>query len=140
MLRRLGTGWAIYAEAQRIESNSYPNSHWPDPVSRLIDEERKLRFESEKHFESAYFLTLVYLPPTETANKISAAFVESKSNTSINYQQILESFETESHRIEKLLTGVFPEVRRLTDSNLYLLIQQSQKNATLCTLQRFRSI
>ncbi len=40
-LRRLGSGWAIFVEAQRAPANHYPQSEFPDPVSRLVDEERR---------------------------------------------------------------------------------------------------
>ena len=32
-LRRLGSGWAVFVEAQRNPANSYPQSSFPDPVS-----------------------------------------------------------------------------------------------------------
>src|ERR1700750_2482970 len=38
-LRRLGSGWAIFVEAQRLPANSYPNSHFADPASTLVDAE-----------------------------------------------------------------------------------------------------
>src|SRR5215469_862852 len=67
-LRRLGSGWAIFIEAQRQKANDYPISRFPDPVSRLVDAERRALFEEEgAHFESRYFLTLLWLPPAEDA-------------------------------------------------------------------------
>ena len=62
VLRRLSGGWAIYVEATRRESQNYPLCTWPDSITRLIDEERKILFESEKHYESVYYLTLIFLP------------------------------------------------------------------------------
>jgi type IV secretory pathway VirB4 component len=35
-LRRLGTGWAIFIEAQRQPAHSYPLSDFPEPTSRLL--------------------------------------------------------------------------------------------------------
>jgi type IV secretion system protein VirB4 len=59
-LRRLGSGWAIFVEAQRVAANRYPQCEFPDPVSRLVDEERLAQFEEEgTHFEYRYFLTFV---------------------------------------------------------------------------------
>jgi len=40
-LRRLGSGWAIFVEAQRDAANRYPESRFPDAVSALVDAERK---------------------------------------------------------------------------------------------------
>src|SRR6202022_5345 len=31
-LRRLGSGWAIFVEAQRNPANRYPDNYFPDPV------------------------------------------------------------------------------------------------------------
>src|SRR5256885_4759235 len=31
--RRLGSGWAIFVEAQRSEAATYPDSRFPDPAS-----------------------------------------------------------------------------------------------------------
>src|SRR5215813_3500335 len=33
-LRRLGSAWAIFVEAQRLPANYYPPSHFPDEASR----------------------------------------------------------------------------------------------------------
>jgi type IV secretion system protein VirB4 len=53
-LKRLGEGWAIFVEAARSAAPGYPESHFPDPVSWLIDEERRHAFHEEgAHFESA---------------------------------------------------------------------------------------
>src|ERR1700721_1589435 len=40
-LRRLGSGWAIFVEAQRLPGNLYPESAFPDAASKLVDEERR---------------------------------------------------------------------------------------------------
>ena len=63
VFKRLGSGWAFFAEAQRELSRVYPRAEFPDLLSLLIDEERRSSFEDNDHFESSYYLTLVYLPP-----------------------------------------------------------------------------
>ena len=44
-VRRLGSGWSIFVEAQRSEAATYPDSTFPDPASALVDAERKAGFE-----------------------------------------------------------------------------------------------
>ena len=46
-LRRLGSGWAVCVEAQRVPATSYPVSDFPDPVSELVDVERREQFREE---------------------------------------------------------------------------------------------
>jgi type IV secretion system protein VirB4 len=68
LLRRLGSGWAIFVEAQRIPASDYPESRFPDAVSALVDAERRAQFhEAGVHFESAYYLTLLWMPPQQDA-------------------------------------------------------------------------
>ena len=67
-VRRLGSGWSIFVEAQRSEAATYPDSTFPDPASALVDAERKAGFEEAgTHFVSGYFLTFLWLPPAEEA-------------------------------------------------------------------------
>src|SRR5881392_3073091 len=40
-LRRLGSGWAIFVEAQRHGAATYPASMFADSASALVDAERK---------------------------------------------------------------------------------------------------
>lgn len=64
---RLGSGWMIQCDAIRSYAPGYPQpGEFPDPVTRVIDDERRQQFMDEgAHFESEYFLTLTYLPPLE---------------------------------------------------------------------------
>ena len=65
-LKRLGSGWAMFVEAHRTPCGSYPCSSFPEPLSWLIDAERRAAFENDgAHYESHYTLTLLFLPPDE---------------------------------------------------------------------------
>ncbi|OFA06694.1 hypothetical protein [Duganella sp. HH101] len=63
----LGSGWMIHVDAVRRDAPGYANaelSHFPDPVSAAIDEERRRLFEKLGTMYEGYFvLTLTYLPP-----------------------------------------------------------------------------
>jgi len=73
-LSRLGNGWATWVEAVRLPSSDYPPreaSHFPDPVSRLVDEERRRQFMREGvHYESEYVLIVQYTPPLRRKSKL----------------------------------------------------------------------
>ena len=57
--RRLGSGWAIFVEAQRVAAADYPDSRFPDPASALLDAERRAGFaEQGAHFQSGVFSDL----------------------------------------------------------------------------------
>jgi type IV secretion/conjugal transfer VirB4 family ATPase len=114
-LKRLGSGWAIFVEAQRAISDQYPETTFQNPIAFLIDEERRNYFQTFEHFESFYFLTLVYLPPSDASGKAAALFVENSSKKAIDYKSQLNTFSVETDRIIDLLKGVFPQVYPLND-------------------------
>lgn len=116
VFKRLGSGWAIFGEARRELSLMYPQSDFPDQVSFLIDEERRTSFEQNDHFESSYYLTLVYLPPSDISNKLSAYFIENSSKAGVDYKSQLKLFGVEVERLLALLQGVLPEIRPLSDA------------------------
>lgn len=85
ILRSLGSGWAMWTEALRIETSVYPEAadcHFPDPVSRMIDDERRIAVEEqEAHFETIAFIVLMYTPPTQLSRRFAAAMVDDDSDT-----------------------------------------------------------
>lgn len=130
VLRRLGSGWAIYSEAKRVRSEHYPTSHFPEPISFLIDEERRVMFEAETHYESVYYLTFVYLPPSDSTSRIASTFLENKPSKQLSYSNILATFEAEVSRVVNLLQGIFNETEQLSDEELltYLHATISEKS------------
>lgn len=117
-LRRLGSGWALFFEAERIEALGYPNSHFPDTASWLVDEERRAAFEGKvAHFESCYHLTLLFMPPPDGRAWAESALVDTHhSGGARDWRQELGRFRAESDRISDLLSGFMPEVRVLDDA------------------------
>jgi type IV secretion system protein VirB4 len=63
LFKRLGSGMALWAEAQRVEVPEYPPAAWPVPIAALVDEEQRQRVSQEQHFESQYYLTIGWQPP-----------------------------------------------------------------------------
>jgi len=113
-LKRLGTGWAIYVEAQRRPSPDYPvSTGFADPVSGLIDEERRAQFEgldvAQANYTSAYYLTLQWLPPADDTSKASALLFEGGERAGVTAADTLEDFIRETARLFDMVSGVMPE-------------------------------
>lgn len=116
VLRRLGSGWAVFVEAQRNAAEGYPISAFPDPVSALVDEERRALFEEEgAHFESRYFLTFTYLPPSERSGRAQAWLYEGRQAAGVDWREVLRGFIDRTERLLTLLEGFVPEAVWLTD-------------------------
>jgi type IV secretion system protein VirB4 len=116
-LRRLGSGWSIFVEAQRHEASTYPNSTFPDPASALIDAERKADFEEAgAHFVSSYYLTFLYLPPAEEAARTETWLYEGREQSGVDPHEIMRAFIDRTDRVLALLDGFMPECAWLGDS------------------------
>ncbi|MCD9026637.1 conjugal transfer protein TrbE [Luteimonas sp. BDR2-5] len=116
-LRRLGSGWAIYVEAERHEAAGYPVSDFPEPLSWLVDEERRAAFEQVgAHFESRYFLTLQYLPPEDARARAASVLYEHAAKGGADWRERLAAFVAESDRLYDLLDGVMPALAWLDDA------------------------
>lgn len=117
-LKRLGTGWAIFVEAARRTAAPYPTAIFPDPLSWLIDEERRAAFdESSELFESIYHLTLVFLPPEEARAKAGALLYESEEPRGVDWHDQLGRFVETTQRFAGLLEGVLPAFHWLDDDD-----------------------
>jgi type IV secretion system protein VirB4 len=115
-LRRLGTGWALFVDAERREAADYPESSFPEPLSWLVDEERRAAFEEDaSHFESSYHLTLLHLPPEESKARAARLLYENNRAQGVDWRARLEAFVAETERFFGLLEGVMPEVAWLDD-------------------------
>ena len=117
-LRRLGSGWAIFVEAQRIAAQTYPHSSFPDPASALVDLERQDAFEEAgAHFESRYYLTFVWLPPAEDASRVEGWLYEGRAQTGVDPWELLCGFVDRTNRVIQLVEGFMPEVAWLDDGD-----------------------
>jgi type IV secretion system protein VirB4 len=124
-LKRFGSGWCLHMEARREPTYAYPENEWPDGLSWLIDAERAQGFaNSGGRFESAYFLTLTWLAPSETAGTLESALFESAGGgrapgsgkaSAIDYRAALKSFIDETDSFKALIDLVMAEARFLDD-------------------------
>jgi type IV secretion system protein VirB4 len=117
VLKRFGTGWALFFEADRVAAPGYPRSAFPDPLSWLVDRERAARFEGEDaHFESRYYLALTWLAPADAQAGAERVFVErDRDGNGRDWRHALAVFGAETGRALDLFAGFLPEIRALDD-------------------------
>ncbi len=114
--RRLGSGWAIFVEAQRHGAATYPASTFPDAASALVDAERRADFEQAgSHFESSYFLTFAFLPPAEDAARTEGWLYEGRDKSGLDPHETLRGFADRTDRLLNLIDAFMPECRWLDD-------------------------
>ena len=115
VLKRLGSGWALFFDAERREAMAYPASTFPDAASWLVDEERRASFEAAgAHFESRFHLTLSWLPPADSSDTAARSLVDRpKADKGRDWRTALTGFIAETDRVLDLLAALMPEVRAL---------------------------
>lgn len=120
---RLGSGWMVQCDAIRSRAPGYPEQGaFPDPVTRIIDEERRQQFLAVgAHFESEYFLTLTYLPPPEVEERAKGWLYEGRGayQSSKTAAQHLERFKAKIAGFENTFGTLFQaeRLKRITVSD-----------------------
>ena len=112
-LSAMGDGWMIHVDAVRHPTASYPeraSSHFPDAISKAIDEERRQLFESMGTMYEGYFvLTVTWFPPLLAEAKFTDLMFEDESRPASRkqrFQSILESFKKSIQTLESRLSSV----------------------------------
>ncbi|PHZ85456.1 hypothetical protein [Paremcibacter congregatus] len=127
-LKRFGTGWALFFDSARIPVRDYPGSDFPDPVSALVEEERKARFESGDHFENITTLCLFWLPPEDRTQGLSHLFLEQGAKIEKPAERILARFLGQSDKAIGLLMETLPEVMVLANGDLLTYLHGTISN------------
>lgn len=120
VLKRLGSGWAFFAEEQRYATTNYVNSQWAHPVGWLIDEERRGQYEQlDTHFDSSYYITFCWETPSDTSKKVEALFIDdpNRNTTTDLYdaKRDLQRFLDDVGGIIDITRECFPAVHELDD-------------------------
>ena len=111
-LARLGSEFMIHQDSIRVPCNDYPSPKecfFPDPISRMIDDERRRSFESYgKHFENIQTFFITFLPENVAHNK-AVRFLfdhEETLNKRCLVQDILDRFKGSLAELEDRLSSV----------------------------------
>jgi type IV secretion/conjugal transfer VirB4 family ATPase len=112
-------GWTINLDAIRMPApNNFPleTSHFPDPVSQMIDDERRAHFmASGRHYETEYAITLNYMPPARAKGRLLDLIYSGEDDSrKTPATQILAEFERQIQELEDALSGII-ELRRMRD-------------------------
>lgn len=116
-LLRFGSGWAVWIDNTRLPSPNYPspgNSHFPDPVTALIDAERREMFEQNSmYFENEYTAIFQYLPPLRHNSRLSELIYDDDSlNDNSPAQRLIDDFKKTLITLEQGLADLI-NMRRM---------------------------
>ena len=111
-LANRGSGWMIHVDAVRRPAPHYPErgaSHFPDPVSAAIDEERRRLFESlGTLYEGFFVLTATYFPPLLAERKFIELMFDDDTpapDRQARTHHLIEFFKRECDNLESRLSA-----------------------------------
>jgi type IV secretion system protein VirB4 len=110
----LGSGWMIHTDLIRSRAPGYPElGAFPHTVTRVIDEERRRQFmEAGTHFESEHFLTLTYLSPLQSEERVRGWMFEGHNGRKLGVAaQILDRFRSRVEMFENVFEALFRSER-----------------------------
>ncbi|URL58457.1 VirB4 family type IV secretion/conjugal transfer ATPase [Luteibacter flocculans] len=113
-LSRLGNGWMLHVDAVRRPAHEYADasaSHFPDPVSAAIDEERRRLFRSlGTTYEGYLVMTLTWFPPQIAQRKFVEMMFDDDAEVVGSTEQthaLIADFQRECRSFESRLSSVF---------------------------------
>jgi len=118
-LKRLGSGWTLFIEAQRFACSGYPASSWQSPVAWLLDMERKEEFSSATaHYESSYYMTFTWQLPSSQSGRFRGVFYDEPAdeNEDDANERDLDFFIKGVREIMDIMQSVFEDVHELDDN------------------------
>lgn len=118
VLSRLGAGWQIGIDSVRRKSPGYSPrelSHFPDPVSAAIDEERRRYFEKlGTLYDNLKIMTISFTPPLHIEKRFVDFLItdeKEKRNPQRDAESVVELFERGLQTIEYNLSSVLSMYR-----------------------------
>lgn len=108
-VRELGAEWMLHVDALRLPATGYfapEDSHFPDRVSRLIDDTRRKTFNNGRYFTTSTFLTVCWKPSVTDARLKKLAIRDAVEKEKNFLESSLESFHKSLLNIEDGLSSV----------------------------------
>ncbi|OLN30043.1 Conjugative transfer protein TrbE [Desulfovibrio sp. DV] len=125
-VKLLGSGWMLHVDAVRSIHHAYSrpeDSHFPDPVSQLIDDERRDFFSGGVCYRTKTVVILSFKPNFGAEKMTAAAKTGGGSSTAL--ERSLELFQNTLLEFEDALSAVL-HLKRLAD---YTEVDESGSSA-----------
>ncbi len=138
VLAKLGSGWMIQVEAVRVPTTAYPareDCHFPDPVTRAIDEQRRELTRLDKEIAAAESklsrLTADREVPTEQSLTVARELRD--RGWQLVAQRLSRAVDNESNRLTsdevEFVAEVLPGEDATTSAELVDAYEQAVRNA-----------
>ena len=136
IFKRIDGGWTISIDCVRSKSKKYIKSNFPDKAGQMVENNREKYFNSGHHYESTYYITFIYLVPTEARNKVNKLIIDDVEVENQFNSDIIK-FKKDFVNIFELIKSVFlkERIRELSSeetlSYLHSLVSNTEQKVVL---------
>lgn len=120
-VKLLGSGWMLHMDAIRSSHKAYPapeKGHFPDPVTQVIDDERREFFSGNRCFSTSAIMTVTYKPNFQAAKlagkaQAGVATADALEKALVYFQNMLEELEDALSAVlymDRLLEYSIPDI------------------------------
>jgi hypothetical protein len=115
VFKRLRGQWTVHCEAQRLPVTEYPVSAYPSPAAKLIDDaRRRVILEDPGSFETRYYLTLTWQPPSAVKSAWATMFLSGQAAQPLPRAAGVAEFVSQADYLVYLLRAMLAVGRPLT--------------------------
>jgi type IV secretion system protein VirB4 len=135
-IKLLGTGWMLHVDAIRSPHIAYPGEHegyFPDPVTRLIDQERRDYFGSGVCFSTNTVLSATFKPDLRATGIAGKTHTGTNDRTALD--RALSQFVDTCAELEDALSSIL-RMERLAESEFNIHGEKYVQSALLSHLQQ----
>ncbi len=99
--------WMFHVDAIRRPAVAYAPARFPDPVTQIIDDERRAAYAAQatRQFETEYVLVVTHRPPADVFSRAAAFFVQGAGGGGVDWGRVLAAFAAELQGLEQRLAG-----------------------------------
>lgn len=128
-LNFLGNGWMIETNvmSQRFTAHTKPQE-FPDVVSALIDDERRLQYQEGRYFKTIYYLSITWKPEQLMASKLRRFAIDNRDaerNDKKGLEVELEQFDKTVKEFVGYLKRSLIRIEPLSGNQLTTFLYQS---------------
>ena len=107
--------WMFHVDAIRRPARAYTRDAFPDPVSQLIDDERREAHHATQRaaggqFETSYYFVATYLPPSDALARVASVFLQ-RANDASAHQAATHAWDQLLARFRAAVAGLEQRLR-----------------------------
>lgn len=127
VIKKFGTGYFLYFDAQRIKSTHYDQSEMPTALVERMEIERGSYYEESEHYETEFYFVVYHEPPVAIREKITNFFIKESNDRAHGdtssaeqdlklYKKVTEEFVDNVTILENMLKNIFKELTPLDEA------------------------